>query len=948
MKLFRVILALVLALSMTMSFVAFAAEDEAEVTVDTVLDDVVYEEGALTDVDTSTVLGKAIQTLVDRGIVSGYPDGTFKAENNITRAEVSVIMVNFLNAQAGLVSGMLTGFADIDNDPNYEWARPYVSLAKNLGVINGFEDNTFRAAENVTYEQAVKMLVSSLGYTPLANSLTVSGGSWSSGYITVAHQIGLTANTNAAVPSAVATRGTVAMLTYNALSAPMYVYNTTTGTYEQGGNISEETTNEERVTGIVNGIYETGIEEENPGVPENHIMIDDEIYAVGFSADPERYLGCKVTAYIGDVQVGSNYREVTRMEVLSSTKSITVDYDLIDSATATSLSYFATQDSTRALTARLDDASIIYNGKYYSGYDFSQVKDDLQSGYIELICNDGDGRYEVVKIVSYEIFVVDRINTSTNKIYAKYEANDGLAYEIPEEGDSGLVFSMTRAGREITISDLRAWDVLNIMQSPEDVGGREVLKILVTRNTVQGEVTEKSDNAAFCQIANKDYYIAYNYLNYAEREEFNVGDTAQVYLDCMDRIAAAAENVSTSGTLQYGYLIAARQDEENEDSPLDLRILTTSGSDNIYTAADRIKLNGTRIAADKESVLESLEESAEKANESYPDAENVRYHQLIMFAVNTSGLVTDIDTVLSENEDLEKDVPYSGELTYSSSSRSFGDFKVTTTTKIFFIPDDRTETDDYKYFSSYSSAFTNGSAYHVEAYNLSSGNNAGVVLLYKENDSMLFKSSSPMMIVNSVSSTADGDKVEGYVNGSTSTRELIISEDCDIVDIAKGDVIRYLTDTSGQISKIEIWYDVSDPEMAEPVDSQSDAIDARILEIRSTSVVPVKNYPTATFRLAYGTVIGLDTDEDNTITVSPTITDDNCDMALDGNGVVAHDIRSSLKVFKYTASAAAARRLEADVDIQEAMPYDDYPDNASRVITYSTSGTLRMVYIITE
>ena len=184
---------------------------------------VAFADAKFTDIEAGTATETAVSALVEKGIISGYPDGTFKPEGAITRAEFAAVITRFKGITAP--ADAVTGFADLDADTESEWARPYVKAAVDAGIINGFSDGTFKAAESVTYEQAIKMLICALGYQELADQklmeLEMSGLSvtWSSGYITVAEEKDITVNAVAKDVTAPATRGIVAILTGNALVA---------------------------------------------------------------------------------------------------------------------------------------------------------------------------------------------------------------------------------------------------------------------------------------------------------------------------------------------------------------------------------------------------------------------------------------------------------------------------------------------------------------------------------------------------------------------------------------------------------------------------------------------------------------------------------------------------------------------------------------------------------
>ena len=99
------------------------------------------------DVTLGTDLGNAIYKLVEKGVVVGYPDGTFKPDNNLTRAELT----KMINLVFGYTESDATGFNDVTDA---DWFKPYVLVAKKAGYIKGFEDGSFRGNQNLTREQA--------------------------------------------------------------------------------------------------------------------------------------------------------------------------------------------------------------------------------------------------------------------------------------------------------------------------------------------------------------------------------------------------------------------------------------------------------------------------------------------------------------------------------------------------------------------------------------------------------------------------------------------------------------------------------------------------------------------------------------------------------------------------------------------------------------------------
>ncbi|MGB4026435.1 MAG: S-layer homology domain-containing protein, partial [Bacillota bacterium] len=106
----------------------------------------------------------SVLRLADLGIISGYPDGTFKPDNLVTRAEFAKMIVCMLGLEsvAESLKGEAVLFADVDAD---HWAAGYINVAQMMGIVNGYEDGTFRPEGNITYAEALKMVLAAMGYS---------------------------------------------------------------------------------------------------------------------------------------------------------------------------------------------------------------------------------------------------------------------------------------------------------------------------------------------------------------------------------------------------------------------------------------------------------------------------------------------------------------------------------------------------------------------------------------------------------------------------------------------------------------------------------------------------------------------------------------------------------------------------------------------------------------
>lgn len=94
----------------------------------------------------------SLEVLFGNGLIKGYNDGSFKPNGDITRAEAAVI-ISQLIGDAQLTSNFY-GF----NDELPAWAKINIERCARAGIISGYNDNTFKANDNVTRAELVSML----------------------------------------------------------------------------------------------------------------------------------------------------------------------------------------------------------------------------------------------------------------------------------------------------------------------------------------------------------------------------------------------------------------------------------------------------------------------------------------------------------------------------------------------------------------------------------------------------------------------------------------------------------------------------------------------------------------------------------------------------------------------------------------------------------------------
>ena len=111
---------------------------------------------AFQDVEGDAWYAKAVHTIASLAMVKGYPDGTFRPDQPITRAEFTAIAMSFAQ-QAG---GGENIFSDVSRD---DWFYDCVVGSIQYGWISGYPDGTFRPNNTITRAEVTVIVNHMLG-----------------------------------------------------------------------------------------------------------------------------------------------------------------------------------------------------------------------------------------------------------------------------------------------------------------------------------------------------------------------------------------------------------------------------------------------------------------------------------------------------------------------------------------------------------------------------------------------------------------------------------------------------------------------------------------------------------------------------------------------------------------------------------------------------------------
>ncbi len=88
--------------------------------------------------------------------IFGYNDGTFRPDNNMSRAEAAAIFARLISEQKGEKISGKSDFADVKSG---EWYSKFIGYIEKYGIIKGYDNNTFKPDENISRAEFVAMTV---------------------------------------------------------------------------------------------------------------------------------------------------------------------------------------------------------------------------------------------------------------------------------------------------------------------------------------------------------------------------------------------------------------------------------------------------------------------------------------------------------------------------------------------------------------------------------------------------------------------------------------------------------------------------------------------------------------------------------------------------------------------------------------------------------------------
>jgi hypothetical protein len=492
------------------------------------------------DVPDTEAYAEAVNVLSGLGVIGGYPDGNFKPANVVTRAEMATMIVNALGIP--VKGGAATKFSDV---PASHWASGYIGYAVSVGFVAGYPDGTFKPEQQVTANEALTMIIASLGYT--LNSLT---GDYPGAFINKAQGLGIL-DTCKKVGTVGAERSDIACYLYDALLERI-------GTVNKDDEFVANIMSYDRATGDYEYdtmLYRLGATPYNNGDP--FTVRGDEDAVINM----KNHLGEYVNAYQnkdGDIcaigEIKSTFIEGDYDGDLADTyhfdSAAKKDYVSFMNGDATGSEDYVGKDGIK-LAVKLSGKVVkeVYSMQQWEAADTFYADEDVQ----DLIEDDQ-------KIDSYEFALDDNDDIDT----------DAFAIEGVK-----------------SIKDIAEDDVVTVYLHKSGSDKGKIAKISVSNDTVEGVITKINNKETKFTIGGKAYglndWAGDNGVNAAKLRGLMDDETPAVfYLDYDGAIFDYDDEGSI--TKSYAVVLGVKNDTSFGESSYQIKLFLADGSAKVFDA----------------------------------------------------------------------------------------------------------------------------------------------------------------------------------------------------------------------------------------------------------------------------------------------------------------------------------------------------------------------------
>lgn len=611
-------------------------------------------------------------------------------EENLTRAEFAGLVADIMGSSLHEASFSENTYIDVKElTPN---AVDIVAL-RNMGIMVGVNSVEFRPDDTVTYAQAIKVIVTALGYRELAE---LNGGYYT-GYLKKAIDLKLLKG-GASDYNRALTWYDAVLLFEASLEAPIPEIDSVgddsiTYSNQKSRNLLSVYHNIYKHEGIMTDNGQTALSGESQASLNNTV-----IGGVLMTNIPEKFtdlLGQSVVSYYyeGDFR---EFRYAYAKEARNDIITINA-YDLdVNNSQFNKKAVCYKNAAGKSVKAQLDPyADFIYNGSAYPEFLSKDLK--IETGTLTLIDADSDKLYETVIAETFTDVLVSSVNYASGTIYSSYA--EPVIYT-----EYDVVHFYNSDGKEIPVEDIKVNSLLTVYKSKDNT---KLIAYLSTNYSemVIDSVTVEEDGVTYISIGGETYRIGVFYANQMKSNAsiLKTPITGAKYKIFFNTANEAAMFLEVQAREEYAYLLAIGEETKYPDTgKISVKIVNEQGECIVVKSAKKYTLidsSGT-YENDNNAVLNSAD-IRNSSGELIP--------QLIRLKINNKGEFTKIE--------FDNTIPVAGEQAHKygfdpsrfccidkSSVTVYGGFiktfngksNIDSTTKIFIVEqiDDLVTTDE--------------------------------------------------------------------------------------------------------------------------------------------------------------------------------------------------------------------------------------------------------------
>lgn len=737
----------------------------------------------------------ALDFMVLLGIMTR--DEADKTDTKLTRENFAVYAANAMGLGNTKIEKRY--FADVENDA---FSVNAIGALVEKGCISVSDDHLFYPADEITYAQALKILICALGGKDYAE---VRGG-FPLGYTSVARQMGFG---NVSNPDSTVDTKTAAELLYKALILPMIDIEAV-GSGKKGDTITYKKSDENILSvyhnikcgnGVVETVFGAGINS-NTVEKENEVIIDGITYTISAdNFDELKFIGSGADFFYKEDKK-ANTKDIIYIKEKSEKgkERIEISIDDFVAYTNNTITYW---DGDKKVEKKIENPLVMYNGEELTSKIDETLK-NLNKGYIFLCDSDLNGNYDGVIIYDFANFYVGA--SSEGAVYNKLISGSNVSQKTCTH-----IRVFDDMGKKVNFDDLKAGDSLSLAMSKS---GKSAL-LYKSAATFNGTISGIKDGEEYsCVVNDTEYKVDKSYLE-TFKSQVTMGSDYYYTTDIFGKIAYVTAQQKSDYRTAYIMSIGA---DTLFDTTLKFKMLDENGKIGIYTLGDRLKLDGrTYRDGEYDKVKTALE--------------NQTTDLVVRYKATEENVIYEMDTPYL-NENAESDTNTITSVMGGTKEKVwFGQNMIShktilkTNIKIFYIPADKETPEDQDYIVG-----TTGTqirpqySIFLDAFNFSSLNGYADVGICRYNmddlrgnleyyrDCMVFDE----VVEEYVTDDKGNGEAKTYVKvvGQNGEKKYEVRDtDIDFSNVSRGDVVTFYMDVNNKIIKpkagsaVDVRYD---------------------------------------------------------------------------------------------------------------------------------------------